>query len=105
MEENKLSLYIKLMLAGSCYGIVRNYIYHKKTLYRYYDFNERKYIDQKHTLTTQISKCLLNIMLCQPLTLPLIILDDINIIEKTYRKYKMDERLDILPFFDYVWKK
>ena len=104
-DNNSSSLYTKLMLAGTCYGIVRNYVYHKKTLYRYYDLNERKYIDQEHTISTKISKCLLNIVLCQPLTLPLVILEDINIIEKKYRKYKMDDRLDIFPFFDYVWKK
>ena len=105
MSDNKLSLYIKLMLVGSCYGIVRNYIYHKKTLNRYYDFNERKYIDQDHTITSKISKCLLNIMFCQPFTLPFILLEDINILEKKYRNYKMDDSLDIVPFFGYVWKK
>ena len=44
-------------------------------------------------------------MFCQPFTLPFILLEDINILEKKYRNYKLDDTLDIVPFYGYVWKK
>ena len=103
--DNNTNILTKLILVGTCYGIVRNEIYHKYTKYKYYDFDDHKYKYENHTIIRRISYGLINIMLCQPLTLPFMILNDLNILERKYKKLHIDENYDLFPYHNYYFDK
>ncbi len=95
----------KLCLFGACYGIIRNEIYHKYTLYTYYDKKDRVYKYENHTITRRIGYGLFNMLLCQPIFLPFIMFDDLNTFEKYYKGLHLDIHVDSLPYINYIWKK
>lgn len=106
MSDNKYFNFTNLCLFGVCYGVIRSEFYHKKTLKKNYNYilSSNNYIEN-HTITTRVENALINALYCQFLTLPYIMFQDINLLEKKIRKMNITDDDIPFPFVGYVWKK
>ena len=80
MLNNKYLNLTNLCLFGTCYGVIRSEFYHRKTLKKANIFNDYKL--EQHTITNRIKYGMINILFCQFIGLPFIILEDLHIFEK-----------------------